>query len=190
MTAHPRGNALRRRGAGGIALGVLVALVAAGCGSSRETMPTVSAAPPQRVALDWEEPVSPTKLTFGVQHFEVTASGWRAKVSVSNQTQADLVVGTTSQFGVMLFRTGEPDELDQRNAAGELPAVRSAVTFQPPLPAVVPKQTRWTGTISAPGALAAGRFVRIVFGPFLASESASLPTPLIWITDHTYRLRS
>jgi hypothetical protein len=167
-------------------------LVLAACGSSA-TAPrdTPVAAPPQSATLDWHEPVEGTRLTFGVSRFEVTQRGWEAQISVGNGTTANLVVGDRPLFGVMLFASGSLDELEQRNAAGELPSVRNALTFTPPLPRVVRSGARWSGVISAPGALAAGRFVRIVFGPFTPTgvRPDALPGELTWITDNSYRLR-
>jgi hypothetical protein len=167
-------------------------LVLAACGSSATTSrDTPVAAPPQSATLDWHEPVEGTRLTFGVSRFEVSRRGWEARVSVDNETTANLVVGARPLFGVMLFTSDALDELEQRNAAGDLPSVRHALTFTPPLPRVVRSGARWTGVISAPGALAAGRFVRIVFGPFTPTgvRPDALPRELIWITDNSYRLR-
>ena len=48
----------------------------------------------------------------------------------------------------------------------------------------------WRGTISAPGALAGGLWVRIVFGPFssVGEPPEGAPSPVSWITDHAYHL--
>ena len=50
----------------------------------------------------------------------------------------------------------------------------------------------WRGTISAPGKLPAGAYVRVVFGPFVAASEPpeGLQSPVVWITDHAHRLAS
>ena len=59
-----------------------------------------------------------------------------------------------------------------------------------PPPALQPGAS-WEGSISAPGALAAGRWVRVVFGPLVAEGKvpSDLPTPLLWISDNAHLLR-
>ena len=50
----------------------------------------------------------------------------------------------------------------------------------------------WRGTISAPGSLASGRWVRVVFGPLVAvgDPPDDMRSRFVWITDHAYRLRA
>jgi hypothetical protein len=94
------------------------------------------------------------------------------------------------QFGLMLFQTGDLRQLEQLNRAGELPAVRKAEVFHPELPLVLSPGQTWRGVISAPGALAAGRWVRVVFGMLapIGTGPPGLREQLIWITDHAYQL--
>ncbi len=95
-------------------------------------------------------------------------------------------------FGVMLFSTGRIEELNQLNASNSLPAERPAVRFEPTLPAILEPGASWKGTISAPGSLAAGNWVRIVFGTLIAvgNPPEELGQTVVWITDRAYRLRS
>jgi hypothetical protein len=187
---------------GWLALPLLAALVA-GCGESSALLPAPPpAAGAQRATLGWVERTGPagTGFEFRVHRFEVTAAGWRADVSVRNETTASFLVARRSStladaFGIMLFGDGSHDELESRSERSTLPVVRPVRTVAPELPAALPPQATWSGTISAPGALPSGYWVRVVFGAFvpkdvmpesLRAEGAS--DELIWITDHAYRL--
>ena len=173
----------------------LVVLVAAGCGNDQapSSLPT-EAAPPQRVELGWEErlPGSGPGLVFRVHRFAVTADGWEADVGLENQTEIAWrlpgAVGTS--FGVMLFTSDELDEVEQRSRDGELPGLRQAQRYEPRLPARLAPGAAWRGTIAARGALAAGLFVRIVLGPFVAAGDPpdGMQAGFSWITDHAHRL--
>jgi hypothetical protein len=180
---------------------LLLPLLAAltGCGGTTATVPPATAAPPQRAGLAWEEPFPQERprLVFGVRSFAVTEAGWEARVSVANETAVTWELGgprlaVERQFGVMLFATGELAEVDRRNRERELPAVRSATTYRPELPLVLEPGQRWEGTIAAHGALAAGRFVRVVFGTLTAvgDPPPDLPAQVVWITDGSYELTS
>ena len=183
-------------------LAVVLVVVAAGlfsgCASDRPVASrATAAAPPQTAALGWDErtPAKGPGLVFRANRLEVTKRGWEVEVEIHNQTSIAYALATdpvavARHFGLMLFATGTLAELEQRNADRELPAIRSARSFDPPLPRRLGPGARWRGTIAAEGALAAGRFVRVVFGPLVAEEDAgALPDQLVWITDHAYRLR-
>jgi len=174
-------------------------LLAAGCGSDGSPPVIPSAAPPQAVELAWDErsPATGPALVFRVRRFAVTDSGWESDVEIENRTGIPWVLGedpvaVEQSFGIMLFATGEMGELDQRNRNGELPGLRAAQRFQPELPARLQPGRSWRGTISAAGTLAAGRWVRVVFGPLVAvgDPPDGMPAQFTWITDHTYRLRA
>lgn len=184
----------------GLAITALIAVVAllAGCASSSPiARPATAAAAPQTAELDWDErePATGPGLVFRANRLEVTKDGWEVDVEIHNQTSIPYALATdpvavARHFGLMLFATGTLAELEQRNADRKLPGIRSARRFDPPLPRRLAPGARWRGTIAADGALAAGRFVRIVFGPLIAeADAGSLPDQLVWITDHAYRLR-
>ena len=122
----------------------------------------------------------------------MTASGWRAEIGLENDTSTKwrLVESPTTGFGVMLFPSGEVSKVESRSRDGDLPGLREAWTFDPPLPSSLPPGGSWHGTISAPGPLAAGLHVRIVFGQLVAVGDApsGMPAQFSWITDHSYRL--
>ncbi len=180
-----------------LALGAF-ALVA-GC-SSNDASPIIpSAAPPQTAELDWNErsPETGPALVFRVRRFAVTKDGWRADVAIENLSGIPWILGENpvaveQSFGIMLFATGGMDELEQRNQSSDLPGLRAAQRFVPPLPSRLAPDASWGGTISAPGSLAAGRWVRVAFGPFVAvgTPPDGMPRQFTWITDHTYRLRA
>jgi hypothetical protein len=187
------------------ALAVLaIVLAAAGCGGSGSPAPPLSpAAPVQRAQLGWVERTAATgsAFVFRVHSFAVTAKGWKADVSVTNGTPTTFLVAPhgvalEDALGIMLFSTGLHGELEDRIARNSLPAVRPVHDVTPALPATLPPDTTWSGTISAPGALPSGLWVRFSFGAYVprdgmppALEAEGVRDELVWITDHAYRLR-
>jgi len=176
---------------------VAVAFLLAGCTSSDSTTPLPPGpAPPQQASLEWVERFPPKgpAIVFSARRFEVTASGWRAEIGLENETSTQwrIVESPTTGFGVMLFPTDEVAEVESRSRNGDLPGLRQASTFDPPLPSRLPPGAHWRGTISAPGPLAAGLFVRIVFGQLVAVGDApdGMPAQFSWITDNSYGLEA
>ena len=180
-------------------LSAAVTLLGAGCGSSGGSgaVPSVVRAPPQEATLGWEEtyPAEKPALVFGVGSFRVTRDGWAADISIENRSDVGWEVGDPRyeaglQFGVMLFPDDDLKALEDRNRRGELPAIRHAATYRPALPSVLRPGSTWRGTISAPGALAGGLWVRVSFGPFVSVSDppAGAASPVVWFTDHAYRL--
>ncbi len=97
-----------------------------------------AAASPQSKNLDWHETHGPPgeKLVFGVDRLQVLADGWRARLALTNDTSISYAVGDPRatldrEFGLMLFETGEIEELERRNGNNTLPATRPAVLYQP-----------------------------------------------------------
>jgi hypothetical protein len=174
--------------------GFAIASVAERIRGDDEASSASTAAGPQTKTLDWREAMGPAgeRLVFGVTRFQVLANGWRARVSVTNDSSVAFEIDKAHRsFGLMLFATGKHEELTQRNADGTLPAIRAALEYEPALPQVLEPNTTWTGEISAQGALAAGSWVRVVFGIFepIGRAPDALNSPLEWITDNAYRLR-
>lgn len=180
-----------------VALGAV--LLTAGC-SSGSTPPVIpEPAPPQAAELAWVErsPETGPGLVFRVRRFAVTESGWESDVEIENRTGISWSLGENpvaveQSFGIMLFATGDMGELEERNQDAELPGLRAAQRFVPELPARLRPGDDWRGTISAPGSLASGRWVRVVFGPLLAvgDPPDDMPSQFVWITDHAYHLRA
>ena len=175
------------------------ALGLAGCGTTGEpaTVPARLAAPPQTAKLDWVEPYTAKApaLVFGVTAFAVTADGWSADISVENRSDVGWKIVDPRHedelgFGVMLFPTGDQKDAERLNNSLSLPTIRAATAYRPELPVVLEPGTTWRGTISAPGALAGGLWVRIAFGPFssVGEPPKGVQTPVNWFTDHTYQL--
>ena len=157
------------------------------------------AARPQSASLDWREThgTPGEHLVFSVDSLQVTRHGWRRSVALENRSSVAYELGDpratlNRSFGVMLFSTGKIEELNELNASNTLPAVRPAVRFEPALPRSSSPTRRWKGTISAPGSLAAGNWVRVVFGTLVSvgNPPEELGESVVWITDRAYRLQS
>jgi hypothetical protein len=179
------------------ALALVVPLLA-GCRQDETPTPLpTEAAPPQAAELDWTEQLPKTgdRLVFRVHRFAVTKDGWNADLEIENRTDIPwrlpgAVEAVPTSFGVMLFRTDDLDEVESRSANGNLPGLRDASTYTPRLPARLAPGASWRGRIAAPGSLAAGLYVRLVLGPFVAvgDPPDGLEKGFSWITDHAYRL--
>lgn len=164
-----------------------------------ETEPPVPsvAAGPQTAELGWRETYGPPgeRFVFLVDSLEVTEGGWRARVGIENRTSIPYSVGDPRAtldraFGLMLFPSGELEELERRNTGKSLPAVRAARVYRPPLPEILEPDATWTGTISASGSLVAGSWARVVFGALIAvgKPPEELQERIVWITDSAYQL--
>lgn len=178
---------------------VPIALLAAGCGATAPPIAPAVKAPPQQSTLDWVEPYPPQKpaLVFGVRSFAVTKTGWSASVSVTNRSDVGWEVGAPRlaverAFGVLLFPNADLDELDRRSREGTLPGIRRARAYVPSLPPVLEPGKTWSGTISAPGPLAGGLWVRLSFGTFtsIGDPPQGAQPRLVWLTDHAVQLKS
>lgn len=185
-----------------VALGATLAGLALASNASRlqggeEALDTSVAASPQSADLEWRETYGPPgeQVVFTVDSLEVTRSGWRARVGVGNSSSVawELAPGATPDgtFGLQLFTTGDLDELEERNNAGTLPAVRAATSYEPELPTILEPKASWEGEISANGALVAESWARVVFGTLIAvgKPPDELDETIVWITDAAYRLR-
>lgn len=175
---------------------LLAALLLAGCGRV-ESRPVEPARPaePQRAELGWRENhVAPGKgqLVFEVASLAVTADGWSAEVAVSNRTAYRFEVDTGPSgysFGLMLLSTGDQQTVERLNREGLLPPIRAARTIEPPPPTGLRPGATWRGTLSAPGSLADGSWVRVVFGTFRGRGDVPREFErVVWFTDRTYRL--
>lgn len=174
-----------------------LALLAAACGTTRQADKVpfeATKALPRSAALDWRETygLQTDRLVFRVERFELHADGWQATVAVTNDSTVAFEISRSASrtFGLMVFGSGDHAELDRLNDKGALPSLRPAQKLDPPLPSVLAPGETWSGTMSAPGALPQGRWVRVVFGVFTA---ASKPPPglrpsISWITDGAYEL--
>jgi hypothetical protein len=153
-----------------------------------------TAADPQTKTLDWTEwqGRKGERIGFGVKRFQVLPNGWRARISLANESKVAFGIDPSRRsFGLMLFASGKHRDLEARNRAQTLPTVRTALAFDPELPTTLDPHATWTGTISAHGALVAGSWVRFVFGwlDVIGRAPDAFPPHLLWITDHAYRLR-
>jgi hypothetical protein len=179
---------------GAALVGFAFASAAERIGDDKAAPGSSAAAKPQVATLGWLETQGPKgeRLEFAVRRFEVVANGWRARLSVTNDSKVAFDVDESHRsFGLMLFSSGDRDELAERNRAGTLPTLRPALRYEPDPPAVLEPGKSWTGTISARGALVAGSWVRFVFGTFdaIGRTPDAFTDHMVWITDHAYRLR-
>lgn len=174
-----------------------IALVLGGCGAADTGQPIRQprAAEPQRVELGWSESYPAAvgeRLVFEVGALDVTADGWSAAVAVTNRTllRFELDTGPTDYgFGLMLFPTGDLKAVEDANRAGRLPAIRPATTIEPRPPDVLRPGATWRATLSAPGSLANGSWIRLVFGTFLGEDDAPEEFKrVVWFTDRAHRL--
>jgi hypothetical protein len=149
------------------------------------------AASPQTAVLGWREThgEGSNQLVFSVESLEVMPGGWRAELALENRTTTSYEVVATHDrpFGLMLFSTGDHDALIAQNEAGTLPTIRPASRYEPRLPSILEPGDSWAGTISAPGALVANSWVRVVFGTLVSVVEPR--EGVTWITDRTYQLR-
>ena len=175
---------------------LLAVLLLAGCGAA-ETAPVAPARPaePQHLRLGWREsyPSSGQRLRFAVDELTVRADGWSARIAVTNSTRIPFALGLNRaelSFGLMLFSTGDLAELEQANREGRLPAPRLAAAMEPEPPDVLAPGATWRATLSAPGSLADGSWVRVSFGPFRAvgDPPEGMDSVVLWITDRSQRL--
>ena len=159
---------------------------------------TSRAASPQAAELGWRETYGPPgeQLVFSVDSLAVVENGWRVRLGVENGTSIPYELGDPRatldrSFGLMLFSTGDLEELQARNTEGTLPAVRPADEYDPALPLVLEPGDSWAGTISAGGSLVASSWVRVVFGALVAvgTPPEGLDDQVVWITDNVHRLR-
>jgi hypothetical protein len=185
-----------------VALGATLAGLALASNASRlrdgeEAPDTSVAAGPQSADLGWRETYGPPgeQVVFTVDSLVVTRTGWRARVGVDNASSVawELAPGANPDgtFGLQLFTTGDLDELEERNNAGTLPAVRAATAYEPDLPTILEPEASWEGEISANGALVADSWARVVFGTLIAvgKPPDELNETVVWITDAAHRLR-
>ena len=169
----------------------------AGCGTDAQPEPTAPVRPaePQTAELGWREayPSTGPQLRFHVDRLVVLEDGWSADIAVENATSIPFGLATLPvdlEFGLMLFATGSLDELESASRNGTLPSLRRATAIEPPPPATIAPGATWRATLSAPGSLVDGSFVRVSFGTFVAQGEPppGMEPEVVWITDKAYRL--
>lgn len=173
-------------------------LALAGCAATEPERPPLGpprAAEPQRVELRWRESwVGPEsgRLVFEVDELDVTANGWSVRIAVRNESATGFEIETGPfdyGFGLMLFATGDLEAVEEANREGRLPAIRRATRIEPEPPRVLRPGVTWRATLSAPGSLADGSWMRVVFGTFLGQGDAPEEfRRVVWFTDRSYRL--
>jgi hypothetical protein len=172
---------------------VALALAASGCGAEPEARRLEPSQPaqPGEWRVGWNETYGEgnAALRFRVEAFRVTRQGWAADVVVANETPTAWRVDPLG-FGVLLFADDDLAQLERDSRDGALPPPRRARTFAPSPPEELAAGGRWRATISAPGKLPAGAWVRVLFGTFTAvgKPPRGLHPVVSWITDAAHRL--
>jgi hypothetical protein len=179
-------------------LALALALALGGCGTAEtggQPVPRAQPAEPQRAELDWRESypaAAGERLVFEVRTLAVTADGWSAAVAVTNRTPFRFEVDSGPAdygFGLMLFADNDLKALEEANREGRLPAIREATTIEPSPPRFLQPRQTWRATLSAPGSLAEGSWVRVVFGTFSGQDDApDAFKQVVWFTDRSHRL--
>jgi hypothetical protein len=175
---------------------LFAALLVAGCGGAEpEPLAPARAAEPQQATLGWREsyPGSGERLVFVVDKLTVRKDGWSVDVAVTNSTPIPFEAGGNRvrlAYGLMLFATGDLAELEDATREGGLPPLRRAETIEPEPPDVLAPNQTWRATLSAPGSLADGSYLRVSFGPFEAEGEPpeGMEPVVVWITDRAHRL--
>jgi hypothetical protein len=179
-----------------VALGAALAGFALASNARRTTddeqpRATSAAAPPQSAVLGWKETYGTPRehLVFAVEALRIRKSGWAVELSLENRTKEAYEISSTLEhpFGLMIFATGDLNEVVRMSEENTLPAVRPATRYEPRLPAELAPGDAWVGKISAPGSLVANAYLRVVFGALIPEDD---PDDLVsWISDHAYRLK-
>jgi hypothetical protein len=175
---------------------LFAALLVAGCGGAEpEPLAPARAAEPQQTTLGWREsyPASGERLVFVVDKLTVRREGWSVDIAVTNSTRIPFEAGGSRvklAYGLMLFATGDLAELEDATRDGGLPPVRQAEMIEPEPPEVLAPNETWRATLSAPGSLSDGSYVRVSFGPFEAQGEPpeGMERIVVWITDRAHRL--
>ena len=158
------------------------------------------AARPQSASLDWREThgTPGEQLVFSVDSLQVTpqrlACERGPREPILGRIRAGRSTGDLESLvrsHAVLDREDRGAERAQRQQRAPGRAPRRALRAEPCRRSWSPTR-RWKGTISAPGSLAAGNWVRIVFGTLVAvgNPPEELGENVVWITDRAYRLRS
>jgi hypothetical protein len=177
-------------------LSLLAVALLAGCGTTTEPEPVAPAraAEPQTAELGWREsyPSTGKRLRFDVDRLEVRRDGWSVAIAVTNSVGIPFEIARPldSAFGLMLFETGDLGELTEAAEAAGLPPLRRATSIEPPPPRILAPDSTWRATLSAPGSLSDGSWVRVSFGPLEAvgTPPEGMQSQVVWITDKAHRL--
>jgi hypothetical protein len=174
---------------------LLLVVALAGCGSTAARL--APPAKPRTIELGWVERwgARGRGFVFRVDRIVVTRSGWRADVSVTNDSPADYRIQRPhfpgeSIFGLVVLETADDRELRRLIARlGYLPPFLEHDWITPATPRTLRARTTWRGSMGARTVLREGSFARVVFGRFARyTRSEGLPRSFWWVTEHAVRL--
>lgn len=174
---------------------LLLAVALAGCGSSAAELPPP--ATPRTIELGWVERSGPRGrgFVFRVERIVVTRTGWRADISVTNDSPGDYRIQRPhrpgeSLFGLVVLESAGKRELRELTAGyRSLPPFLEPDWITPPTPRTLRARTTWRGSMGAATVLRRGSVVRVLFGRFARyTRSEGLPRYLSWVTDRAVRV--
>jgi hypothetical protein len=171
-------------------LAVGIAVLLTGCGNSADGPELAPPAEPRTIELGWVERFRAARFTLGVERLVLTDDGWRATISVENNSTTPYRIDQRS-VGLVLLDTRTRAELRRLtdNLTHAPPALKPDRAAPPPPPVLGPG-ARWRATISGPEVLREGSVVRVLFGPFspAGERFRSELESIHWVTDHSVRL--
>ena len=161
----------------------------AGCGSNQPGPELAPPAKPRTYELGWVERYESAHFTFRVDQLVVAREGWRAQVSVKNNSKNAFRLAERSA-GLVLLDTRRRSEIRRLTGGFQHPPpALKPERISPEPPPVLGPGAFWNATISGGEVLRDGSIVRVLFGPFSSIERFRTEAEDVqWVTDHAVRI--
>jgi hypothetical protein len=168
---------------------VLLTVALAGCGSGAERPQLAPPAEPRTIELGWVERFRAASFVFRVGRLVVGDDGWRASVSVTNDSQSPYRLGRRSVALVVLETASRRELRELTEGLERTPPSLPPDTVSPEPPPVLGPGASWTAELSSTVVLRSGSVVRVLFGPFSRVGGRDREAAdVLWVTDHAARL--